>query len=231
MRNITYVLSSCKDWNRKQLEFLRNEHGDNWVWASTPNELNQLVQKYQPRYVFFLHWNWYVPEEIWTRYECICFHMTDVPYGRGGSPLQNLIKAGHKTTKLSALRMEAEMDSGPVYVKRTMSLDGRAEEIYQRASELSIEIIRWIIATNPTPLQQQGEEKLFKRRKPEQSVLPYEGDLKSLYDHIRMLDAPTYPLAYIDHGDFRLKFSHAKICGDEIKATVVLRKRNVDHED
>ncbi len=25
------------------------------------------------------------------KFECVCFHMTDVPYGRGGSPLQNLI--------------------------------------------------------------------------------------------------------------------------------------------
>ncbi len=37
-------------------------------------------------------------------------HMTDVPYGRGGSPLQNLIARGHTSTKLTAMRMTAEVD-------------------------------------------------------------------------------------------------------------------------
>ena len=53
----------------------------------TPERLASL----DPRYVFFLHWSWKIPAEIHTRFECVIFHMSDVPYGRGGSPLQNLI--------------------------------------------------------------------------------------------------------------------------------------------
>ena len=30
-------------------------------------------------------------QEIHENYKCIIFHMTDLPFGRGGSPLQNLI--------------------------------------------------------------------------------------------------------------------------------------------
>jgi methionyl-tRNA formyltransferase len=57
--------------------------------------------------------------------------MTDIPYGRGGSPLQNLIaRRRKKKTKLSALRMVEELDAGPVYTKTNISLMGRAEEIY-----------------------------------------------------------------------------------------------------
>ena len=65
--------------------------------------------------------------------------MTDVPYGRGGSPLQNLILAGHTETKLTALRMVNEMDGGPVYVKMPLKLEGAAQEIYIKAGELSIQ--------------------------------------------------------------------------------------------
>ena len=36
------------------------------------------------------------------------------------------------------------------------------------------------------------------------SELPEDGELGKLYDHIRMLDAKTYPAAYIDHGSFRV---------------------------
>ena len=44
--------------------------------------------------------------------------MTDLPYGRGGSPLQNLIINGHKETMMSALRCVQELDAGPIYLKK-----------------------------------------------------------------------------------------------------------------
>lgn len=151
--------------------------------------------------------------------------MTDVPYGRGGSPLQNLIVAGHKSTMLSALRMVDEMDAGPVYGKREMSLDGRAEDIYIRAGDLSLEMIQWLVKDEPEPKPQQGQVVIFKRRRPEQSVLSGQGELVALYDHIRMLDAPTYPPAFLEYGNFRLEFSNAQMEDDEIIARVVIRKK------
>ena len=42
-----------------------------------------------------------------------------------------------------------------------------------------------------------------------------------------MLDAPTYPLAYIDHGDFRLEFSDAKLKDDIIDARVIIKKYKI----
>ena len=59
--------------------------------------------------------------------------MTDLPFGRGGSPLQNLITRGISKTKISALRCNEEIDAGPIYLKRPLSLHGSAEEIYQLA--------------------------------------------------------------------------------------------------
>ena len=221
----TYVVASSKEWHRKSFEEFSKQIPANWVYVSNPDQLNNLIDKISPKYIFFLHWNWHVPNEIWSKHECICFHMTDVPYGRGGSPLQNLIIKGKGETKLSALQMVGEMDAGPVYAKRAMSLEGRAEEIYLRAGGLSWEIIRWIIATKPNPLPQEGEVVLFTRRKPEQSVIPTHGDLKDIYNHIRMLDAPTYPLAYIDYGNFRLEFSHADFDDDAIQAHVIFRQK------
>jgi methionyl-tRNA formyltransferase len=184
----------------------------------------------EPRYVFFLHWSWLVPEEIWSRHECVCFHMTDVPYGRGGSPLQNLIMAGKKDTVLTALRMIEQMDAGPVYAKRPLSLSGRAEDIYLRAGDLSLEVIRWMIHAEPQPIPQKGSPTVFARRKPEQSRLPAEESVGGIYDRIRMLDAPTYPLAFIEHGNYRLEFSHAQLLDGELSAKVVFRQSQEPEE-
>ena len=68
--------------------------------------------------------------------------MTDLPYGRGGSPLQNLIIRGGKTTKLFAFRMTEEFDARPNYLKRNLSLEGTAREIFIRANYLSAKMIR-----------------------------------------------------------------------------------------
>jgi methionyl-tRNA formyltransferase len=46
--------------------------------------------------------------------------MTDLPFGRGGSPLQNLISRKIYNTKLSAIRVVKELDAGPVFLKKIM---------------------------------------------------------------------------------------------------------------
>lgn len=224
-----YIMASGKSWHRSGFDDLKGLEGGRWVWVSSPEELLRSAREEAGvRYIFFLHWSWHVPTELWARFECVCFHMTDVPYGRGGSPLQNLIVAGQKHTKLTALRMVEEMDAGPIYAKREMLLDGRAEEIYLRAGKISFEIIRWMIRNEPGAEPQQGAVVNFKRRKPGQSVLPDAGTLRSVYDHIRMLDAPTYPLAFVEYGDFRLEFSNAEVLEDEVVAQVVIRKKPVE---
>lgn len=223
-----FIVASSKPWHRNAFEHVREHEPGHWVYVESKDELAQVVNEVVPRYIFFLHWNWMVPQNIWSAYECVCFHMTDVPYGRGGSPLQNLIVARQSETKVTALKMVDEIDAGPVYAKRTMSLEGRAEDIYLRAGDLCWEMIRWMIVEEPVPQPQQGKVTKFIRRKPEQSVLPAQCDLEEVYNHIRMLDAPTYPLAFVDYGDFRLEFTHAELRCFELHAQVTIRKHCKD---
>jgi methionyl-tRNA formyltransferase len=82
-----------------------------------------------------------------------------------------------------------------------------------------------MIANEPPPEPQQGAPVVFKRRKPEQSRLPENGSIQELYDHIRMLDAPTYPLAFLEHGEFLIEFFNANVDQEELTATVRICKR------
>jgi len=157
--------------------------------------------------------------------------MSDLPYGRGGSPLQNLIADGHQETKLSAIKMVEELDAGPIYTKRPLELTGRAEDIYRRAGELSWEIIKWMVKEEPMPIPQKGEVSIFKRRKPSQSALPKSGGLRKAYDCVRMLDAPSYPKAFIAHGDYQVEFHHARLESEQIVARVVIKLRGSDSND
>jgi methionyl-tRNA formyltransferase len=64
---------------------------------------------------------------------------------------------------------------------------------------------------------------IFRRRTPDESVLPRNTTAKSLYDFIRMLDAPTYPKAFLESGNFRLEFDRARFDGTSIEARVTIR--------
>ena len=98
--------------------------------------------------------------------ECVCFHMTDFTYGRGGSPLQNLILNGKKETKVTAFRMTGDIDAGPTYEKVTLTLDGTAEEIYIRTGQLCWQIVDFIVKNSPVPKAQEGKPIYFERGHP-----------------------------------------------------------------
>ena len=227
MSGDSFIVCTVKPWNLAAFARRTPAIPGSWRLVRSPDELTPaLVEKIAPRYVFFPHWSWRVPADMIRRFECICFHMADVPYGRGGSPLQNLIVRGHKATKMTALRMVEELDAGPVYLKRPLSLAGRAEEIFERAADLVYDMIGDIVSCDIVPVPQQGEAVVFNRRTPDESVLPQDESLARLYDFIRMLDAPTYPKAFIDWGKWRIEFDRARVDQDSVEAHVVIRKKD-----
>jgi methionyl-tRNA formyltransferase len=121
-----------------------------------------------------------------------------------------------------------QMDAGPVYTKVPLSLQGSAQDIYFKVSELSVGIIEWIIEHEPEPIPQEGEVVLFKRRKPDQSALPEVGSLSKAYDFIRMLDAEGYPHAFINHGEYVLIFRKAKLENGRLMAEVEIKSKYLD---
>lgn len=220
-----YIVAGSKSWNRKAYDDVISKYEGNWHYVSTREELKEAVKKYNPRYVFFLHWSWIVPGKIVENYECVCFHMTDVPYGRGGSPLQNLIVRGHKSTKLTALKMVEALDAGPVYMKEELPIDrGPAREIYTRATYLSAGMIKRLIEENTVPVPQKGDPVLFKRRTPAESEMPEIGSLEAVYDFIRMLDAEGYPPAFLRYKGVKFEFSGASLQDDSISANVKITR-------
>lgn len=221
-----YVVATIRPWNLAAFARHAPTLPGRWHLVHAPEELEGLLAGgLRPRYVFFPHWSWKVSERIFQTYECVGFHMTDLPYGRGGSPLQNLIVRGCGTTRLTALRIEAGLDAGPIYAQCDLSLAGRAQEIYERAAERVYELIGLIVHAEPQARPQKGEVVVFTRRTPEEGRLPEADDLRALYDHIRMLDAEGYPHAFLDHGPWRIEFVEAEVGGDALHARVSITRR------
>lgn len=220
MTNLFYIVASKGRWNEEFFNQFSKEKKGIWHFASTPMKLNKLLETVNPQYIFFPHWSWIVPKDIIKRYECICFHMTDLPFGRGGSPLQNLIVQGYKETMLTALKMEEGVDAGPIYYKKLLKLHGPAHDIYKRSGRLCWDMISDFVANNPDPVSQKGVVTNFKRRTLEQSRLPEDLSLEEVYDYIRMLDAPEYPKAFLEIDGYRLEFERSDYVDGRLSAKV-----------
>ena len=225
MENILIV--SEKSWNKELVSYLQSTMPQYAFYLISQKEdfTVERIGSISPVKIFIPHWSYIIPSAIFERYECIVFHMTDLPYGRGGSPLQNLIVRGLTATKLSALRVEVGLDTGPVYLKMDLSLSGTAEEIFVRVNKVGKMIVE-IIQNNLQPVPQEGDPVVFKRRKPEQSDMSGLEKLEEIFDYIRMLDADGYPHAYIEKGEFRYEFTRASIKADgSIVADVKITKK------
>lgn len=187
------------------------------ILVDCPADLLQKSKLLDPHsWVFFPHWSERIPSSILQRFICVGFHMTDLPYGRGGSPLQNLVLRGHKETMMSAFRVTEIMDGGPVYLKKPLSLVGSAEQILRRASDVIAKIIIEIIQNKIQPIPQEGVPLAFTRRHPSQSELSEVKDANHLYDLIRIVDAEGYPAAFVKVGDKKLEFRNAKLHGTNV---------------
>ena len=222
---MTHVIAYSRQQCKHLVSRLNKRMDADFVGINSEEGLNANdLKNIDPGIIFFPHWSNMIPVEIYEKYECIIFHMTDLPYGRGGSPLQNLIIRGHKETMISALRCVEELDAGPVYLKKHLTLSGSAEEIFARTDESIEDMIVEILKTNPEPKPQSGKAVVFKRRKPEDGDWGEAKNLNEVYDYIRMLDAEGYPSAYIRLGKYKLEFSRAAQKDDAIIAEVKITK-------
>lgn len=212
------VIATVKEWNINNYFELKKELENEYslYLLTNKDELSfENIEKINPKYIFFPHWSWIIPQKIYENYESILFHMTDLPYGRGGSPLQNLITNKIYNTKITAIKVSKELDEGDIYLKEDFDISkGSAKEIYENASNLIFKkLIPNIIKKNIVPKKQEGDIVLFKRRTPEQSNIKTLKDISiaNLYDFIRMLDAPSYPKAYIELDNLKIELSEVII--------------------
>lgn len=225
------VIATIKTWNIENAEKLKQQYQDLHeikIWTQKQELTVEALEAFEPDMIFLPHWSYFIPKEITQRWNCVVFHMTDLPYGRGGSPLQNLIVRGLKETKISAIQVTSTLDGGPVYMKHPLSLNGSAEEILKRCSEIIFsEMIPAFLQEIPQPQPQEGEPVIFRRRTPEEGELKPDMSPEQIYDYIRMLDAEGYPHAFIPFGAYELQFeaAHLDAENNRVEAKVVFTKK------
>lgn len=209
-----YLVATIKKRNINNYhELTAHYKKDEFFLIERKEELNvETIDAFNPDYIFFPHWSWVIPSAIYENYRCVVFHMTDLPFGRGGSPLQNLLVRGIYDTKISAIKVASKVDAGPIYFKESINIsEGSADEIFARVSDIIYKkMIPKFISGTPIATEQIGEIVYFKRRTPEQSEIPNELNQRQIYDYIRMLDGEGYPSAYKIYDKGKVYYTNAK---------------------
>lgn len=170
-----------------------------------------------------------IKKKIYNNFECIQFHSSDLPIGRGGSPIQNQILMGIKNTKITAFKVTKKLDGGPIVLKKPFKLRGTAQEIYIDMEKISLKMISKISKMKKLIYKKQkGKVLIFKRRLENQSEIKTNKIIstKKLYDFIRMLDAENYPKAFIKLNRFIGRLSNAKYKNQKLLATIEFIKND-----
>ena len=74
---------------------------------------------------------------------CLNVHASLLPRWRGASPIHHAILAGDTETGVTMMKMDAGMDTGPIYVKRAIPIqaDETAATLHDRLAELGAEML------------------------------------------------------------------------------------------
>lgn len=236
MKNI--IIATIKSWNIENSKILLERFSDRFkIFLITDKKdlKYNKIKEIKPEYIFFPHWSWKISKKIYNEFKCVLFHMTDLPFGRGGSPLQNLISRGIYDTKISAIKVSKEIDSGDIFLKKSINIKhGNVNEILKNVSEkIFFEMIPEIIENKINPIPQVGEVVLFKRRTPQMSNMMSGQFIKihEIYDFIRMLDGEGYPKAFIQVGNFKIKLKNADFTKDKIIGNFEIVEESDENSD
>ena len=77
---MNHVIASNRSWCKELPEKLAKKTGKPFYAINFNKDLNlENLESINPRYIFFTHWSYIIPKEIYQKFDCVIFHMTDVP--------------------------------------------------------------------------------------------------------------------------------------------------------
>lgn len=216
---MVYLFCAYRKWALQLYNTLKKRY-KTFTLLDDPKKLTfKYVKKINPNLIFFPDWSWIVPNDIINNYTCICFHESNLPKFRGGSPIQNQIIRGIEKTKTTAFIMTEGLDEGDILLQKDLSLKGSLEDVFARMQKNDYDMIVKIIRGQYRIKKQRGRPTVYNRRKPEESELKHLNYSKRyLYNFMRMLADP-YPNAFLQIGKRKIIFKSVRYDGTKLEFT------------
>lgn len=137
---------------------------------------------------------------------CLVVHASDLPRGRGWSPLVWQILEGKNTITVTLLEAADPVDSGAIWHQVQIHFEGHelCDEINAALFEAELSLMDFAVENFGTiePRPQVGEPSYYRRRTPEDSRLDVNRSLAEQFDLLRVADEKRYP-AFFEHRGHR----------------------------
>lgn len=176
--------------------------------------LFKLIKKYDPDFLFYREASKLKRGDIVFILSCdrimtrkqlsfhkhnIVVHASDLPLGRGWSPLTWQVEGGKNRIPITLFEAAPECDAGDYYIKDYIQLDGTEliDEIRRKQAEKTIELIRRYLSGYPCEaMPQRGKITHYRKRKQGDNELNINKSIKSQFNKMRIADNVRYPLNF-----------------------------------
>ncbi len=129
-------------------------------------------------------------------------HESDLPRGKGWSPLTWQILEGKNIIPITLLEAHDEIDSGNIYFQEFIQLDGHelVDELRAKQVNSTINLMIKFLENYPSVYSypQQGSSSFYHRRKPIDSRLDIQKSILEQFNLLRVSDNERYP-AFFEH--------------------------------
>jgi methionyl-tRNA formyltransferase len=189
---------------------------EGWVQERVRALVDKLSQSYAAVYVertedvpegdaaFFIGCSRIVPPAILARNRInLVVHGSDLPEGRGFSPIPWQVAAGNNRIPIVLFRAEEALDAGPIYLREVMDLDGTEllPEIHRKTWErIESLILRFLQSPEIQPTPQAGTPSFFARRGRSDDELDPQRSIADQFDRLRVVDNERYPAWFVHRG-------------------------------
>lgn len=167
---------------------------------------------------FYLSYGQIVGTEVLSKFRHnLVVHGSDLPKGKGWSPLTWQVLAGDKKHPLTLIEADLKVDSGVIYTQGWYEFEGTEliDEMRQAQAIKTIELCRNFIDNYPDIIgqarAQSGVESFYPRRRPKDSELDITRTIEQQFNLLRVVDNQSYPAFFTIAGKrYNLKIERAE---------------------
>ncbi len=124
-------------------------------------------------------------------------HESDLPKGRGWSPVSWQVVEGKNKIPIMLIEAAEAVDSGDIYLRDYFSLDGTEllGEIKEKQGKKTVELVLDFMKTWPdiTPVSQKGSPQYYRRRTMEDNRLEIDKSISENFKYLRVADNEKFP--------------------------------------
>ena len=121
------------------------EHGIEVIQPSKLRESTELIRELSPELIIVVAYGKILPREILEipRFGCINVHGSLLPKYRGAAPIQWALINGERSTGITTMKMDENLDTGDILLQRETEIDSETtfEELHDRLKNIGAEVL------------------------------------------------------------------------------------------